>query len=136
MTGFLHYIVPASRFELVQGEGALVDYRFNTRTAQHRFCATCGIKSFYVPRSHPNGIDINARCLDAFPALKFSVSLFDDENRDAATEAIAHLSQDGGAFSITLDHLRGSSARRAGSHRRPSRTFHTVPYLRGNTAHD
>jgi hypothetical protein len=24
----------------------------------------CGIKSFYIPRSHPDGFSVNARCLD------------------------------------------------------------------------
>lgn len=95
MSGFLHLIVPASRFRLLQGEASLVDYRFNTGVARHCFCATCGIKSFYVPRSHPDGIDINARCLDGFATLALTVSVFDDADRDAATAAIAHLSQAG-----------------------------------------
>ena len=62
--GYLHLIVPKSQFRLLSGEDALTSYRFNTGTAQHLFCAACGIKSFYVPRSHPEGISVNARCLD------------------------------------------------------------------------
>ena len=95
MTGFLHLIVPAARFRLLQGDASLVDYRFNTGVACHRFCGRCGVKSFYVPRSHPDGIDINVRCLDVFDALEISVSIFDDADRDSATAAIAHLSQAG-----------------------------------------
>jgi len=64
MTGYLHLIVPKSAFRLVQGEDALACYRFNTGVAAHYFCRNCGIKSFYVPRSHPNGVSVNARCLD------------------------------------------------------------------------
>lgn len=94
MTGFLHLIVPASRFRLVQGEDALVDYRFNTGIARHRFCGHCGVKSFYVPRSHPDGYSINARCLDDARSLTLRTSVFDDDNRDAATAAVAHLSRD------------------------------------------
>jgi hypothetical protein len=94
MTGFLHLIVPASRFRLLQGEDALVDYRFNTGTARHRFCGQCGIKSFYVPRSHPDGFSVNARCLDDARTLTLHVTAFDDDNRDAATAAVAHLSQE------------------------------------------
>ena len=94
MSGFLHLIVPASRFRLLQGEDALVDYRFNTGTARHRFCGHCGIKSFYIPRSHPDGFDVNARCLDDAASLEWNVTVFDDANRDAATAAIAHLSKD------------------------------------------
>jgi len=63
-SGYLHLIVPRERFTLEIGEGALVDYTFNTGTAHHLFCGRCGIKSFYVPRSHPDGISVNARCLD------------------------------------------------------------------------
>lgn len=64
MTGYLHLIVPRDRFRLLQGEDALTTYTFNTGTAKHLFCANCGIKSFYVPRSHPDGISVNVRCLD------------------------------------------------------------------------
>jgi hypothetical protein len=63
-SGFLHLLVPSSRFRLLSGADALTDYRFNTGTARHLFCSVCGIKSFYVPRSHPDGYSVNARCLD------------------------------------------------------------------------
>ncbi len=64
MCAYLHLIVPADRFRLVIGQDALTEYRFNTGTARHLFCSVCGIKSFYVPRSHPDGFSVNARCLD------------------------------------------------------------------------
>ena len=62
--GFLHYIVPPEDFELLQGQDALSEYRFNTKTARHLFCKYCGIHSLYRPRSHPNHWDINLHCLD------------------------------------------------------------------------
>lgn len=62
--GYLHLLVPKSRFRLLRGEEALTTYQFNTGTARHLFCSVCGIKSFYVPRSHPDGFSVNARCLD------------------------------------------------------------------------
>ena len=62
--GFLHLIVAPERFELISGKDALTAYRFNTGTAKHTFCATCGIHPFYVPRSDPDKIDVNVRCLD------------------------------------------------------------------------
>jgi hypothetical protein len=92
MAGFLHLIVPATRFRLLSGADDLVEYTFNTGTARHLFCGHCGIKSFYVPRSHPDGFDINARCLDEGTVTQMSVALFDDTDRDAATAAVAHLS--------------------------------------------
>ncbi len=63
-SGYLHLIVPKEQFRLLSGEQALTSYEFNTRTAKHLFCSVCGIKSFYVPRSHPDGYSVNARCID------------------------------------------------------------------------
>ncbi|GHC10456.1 GFA family protein [Thermomonas carbonis] len=91
MTGFLHLIVPATRFRLLSGADDLVEYTFNTGAAKHRFCGHCGIKSFYVPRSHPHGFSVNARCLDDIDLSALRVVTFDDGDRDAATAAVAHL---------------------------------------------
>ena len=63
--GYLHLVVPADRFKLLSGNDTLRTYSFNTHTAKHMFCSVCGIKSFYVPRSHPDGISVNARCIDS-----------------------------------------------------------------------
>ena len=59
-----HLVVKQEQFRLVSGGDALTEYRFNTGKARHLFCRYCGIKSFYVPRSHPDGVSVNARCLD------------------------------------------------------------------------
>lgn len=95
MTGFLHLIVPAARFRLLAGEDALVEYRFNTGTARHLFCRHCGVKAFYVPRSHPDGWSVNVHCIDAGTIERTTVSAFDDNDREAATAAVASLSKDG-----------------------------------------
>ena len=63
-SGYLHLIVPKERFKLLSGAEVLTTYEFNTRTAKHLFCSICGVKSFYVPRSHPEGYSVNARCMD------------------------------------------------------------------------
>ncbi|HTC43639.1 MAG TPA: GFA family protein [Steroidobacteraceae bacterium] len=73
-SGYLHLTVPKSRFKLLQGAETLSTYQFNTGTAQHLFCAHCGIKSFYVPRSHPDGFSVNARCLDEGTVERMSVT--------------------------------------------------------------
>jgi hypothetical protein len=72
-SGYLHLIVPADRFKLVAGKDALSTYSFNTHTAKHLFCSVCGIKSFYVPRSHPDGFSVNARCLDEGTVVEMTV---------------------------------------------------------------
>jgi hypothetical protein len=73
---YLHLIVPAERFKLVSGADALSTYTFNTGIAKHLFCSHCGVKSFYIPRSHPNGVSVNARCLDAGSVESMSVQPF------------------------------------------------------------
>jgi hypothetical protein len=79
--GFLHLIVPSEKFTLLQGAEALTTYTFNTGVAKHTFCRICGIHSFYVPRSHPDGFSVNLRCLDGENILsRFEVVLFDGAN--------------------------------------------------------
>lgn len=90
--GFLHLIVPRARFRLLAGEDVLTTYTFNTGVAKHRFCSVCGIKSFYVPRSNPDGIDVNVRCLDADTIERIDVAPFDGRDWEASAGAIAHLS--------------------------------------------
>jgi len=82
--GFLHWIVPQEAFQLLSGEEALVTYRFNTGVAQHRFCRHCGIHSFYVPRSDPDKIDVNVRCLDGIDPAQLAISRFDGQNWEAS----------------------------------------------------
>jgi hypothetical protein len=94
MTGFLHLIVPAARFRLLQGKEALVEYRFNTGVARHLFCRQCGVKAYYVPRSNPDGFSVNVRCLDPRTIVGVRVRLFDDGDRERSDAAIRNLSQD------------------------------------------
>ena len=75
--GYLHLTVPRRRFRLLSGEDALTTYTFHTGVAQHRFCSVCGVKSFYVPRSHPDGFSVNARCLDQGTVSELRVLPFD-----------------------------------------------------------
>jgi hypothetical protein len=86
MSGFLHLIVPRTRFRLLRGADALTEYRFNTGTARHLFCRRCGVKSFYVPRSNPDGYSVNLRCLERSTIVQLAIEPFDDDDR-AASEA-------------------------------------------------
>ena len=63
-SGYLHYHVGGDRFRLLTGADKITTYSFNTGTAKHHFCSVCGIKSFYVPRSKPDGFSVNVRCLE------------------------------------------------------------------------
>jgi hypothetical protein len=82
--GFLHLIVAPEQFELVCGVDAVTAYRFNTGTARHTFCATCGIHPFYVPRSDPDKIDVNVRCLDNVDLASLKPHSFDGRNWEHA----------------------------------------------------
>ena len=80
MTGYLHLIVPEADFRLTEGKRDTVTYRFGTGAARHIFCGQCGIKSFYRPRSHPDGVSINLRCLDEGHGLDPTIVKFDGRN--------------------------------------------------------
>lgn len=87
-TGYLHLIVEKSQFRVVSGMDALTTYRFNTGAARHLFCRICGVKSFYVPRSHPDGYSVNARCLDAGTFSSMAVVPFDGREWEVAAAAL------------------------------------------------
>jgi len=80
MKGFLHLIVPPEDFELTSGEADLQTYEFNTRVAKHRFCRHCGNHPFYTPRSHPDRVDVNVRCLDGNQQDRFRIVPFDGQH--------------------------------------------------------
>ncbi len=92
--GFLHVIVPRSRFRLLKGDGAISEYRFNTGAAKHYFCKICGVKSFYVPRSNPDGYSLNLRCMDRAQFSKIEIRPFDGKNWEANAGKLTHLSKE------------------------------------------
>lgn len=92
-SGFLHLIVPHSRFELLAGKDKLTEYNFNTRVAKHFFCSLCGIKPFYIPRSNPDGIDVNVNCLDTV-AEHVNISNFDGRNWEQNAHKLSHKSKE------------------------------------------
>jgi hypothetical protein len=93
-SGFLHLIVARSAFRLLQGEQDLVEYQWGTGVARHLFCGVCGVKSYYVPRSNPDGIDINVRCLDPGSISELVITPFEGRGDwDAQAAAIGHLSR-------------------------------------------
>jgi hypothetical protein len=94
MTSYLHLIVPAKRFRLVSGEEQISTYTFNTGVAQHHFCPNCGIKSFYIPRSNPDGVSVNVRCLDPETIDKVRITGFDGRNWEKHADELQHFSQE------------------------------------------
>lgn len=91
--GFLHLIIPSSRFEMLSSWDALALYTFNTGVAKHYFCRTCGIKSFYIPRSNSDGISVNFRCVDKTTFGEVAIEPFDGQNWEANAGGLSHLSK-------------------------------------------
>lgn len=96
-TGFLHLILPLGKFQLegyskIEDHPDLSCYTFNTGVAKHYFCKNCGIKPFYIPRSNPDGIDVNVRCLETQPD-EVVVVKFDGQNWEQNAETLAHKSK-------------------------------------------
>ncbi|MEE8344699.1 MAG: GFA family protein [Woeseiaceae bacterium] len=93
LTGFLHLIVRKDDFRLVSGRDDLSTYQFNTGVARHFFCAVCGVKSFYIPRSNPDGYSVNARCLDPGTVTSMTIETFDGRNWEAHAHTLRHLTE-------------------------------------------
>src|SRR5262245_14544094 len=82
----IHLIVSPADFTLVCGQDELATYQFNTKLDKHYFCRTCGIHPFYVPRSDPDKIDVNVRCLDGIDIAELKLNSFDGKNWEQAIE--------------------------------------------------
>ncbi len=93
MSGHLHLIVRKEAFRLVSGQDDIAKYQFNTGVAEHYFCANCGVKSFYIPRSNPDGYSINARCLDPGTVKSLTVDTFDGQNWEEHAHTLRHLTE-------------------------------------------
>jgi hypothetical protein len=93
-SGYLGLLVARSRFKLLQGEDCFTTYTFNTGVAQHLFCRYCGVKSFYVPRSHPHGYNVNARCLDPGTIDNMTVRPFNGQEWEKHSSAFLPLDED------------------------------------------
>jgi len=83
-TGFRHLMVLHADFRLLAGESDLTSYRFGTGAANHLFCGTCGVKSFYQPRSHPEAWSVNLNALDDVAGLSVTFTAFDGRNWEQA----------------------------------------------------
>ena len=91
-SGFLHLLVAESAFRLLQGEDALTTYTFNTGVARHHFCRHCGVKSFYIPRSHPDGVSVNVHCLDRDTVEAVNITAFDGANWEQNVSKLSPIS--------------------------------------------
>ena len=89
---FLHWIMPLSHFEWISGEANT--YRFGSGVARHTFCPTCGVKPFYFPRSNPDGVSVNARCVPGLNWRALPVDEFDGQHWEQNAATLSHLSSE------------------------------------------
>jgi centromere protein V len=87
--GYLHWIVARTQFRLLTPWEDLATYTFNTHTAKHHFGPRCGVASFYIARSDPDKIDVNARCVEGLDLTAVTLENFDGRNWEAAQAAFA-----------------------------------------------
>ena len=80
ITNYKHYLIPKKQFTLLKGKSFLSVYKFNTNFAKHYFCKKCGIKSFYIPRSHPDHISVNLNCIYSNTIKNIKTINFDGKN--------------------------------------------------------
>lgn len=82
--------VPLSAIRVVEGEGSLKLYQFNTRTAKHYFCSQCGIYTHHQRRSNPLEYGYNVACLEGVnPLLLENVPIRDGVNHPADRERVS-----------------------------------------------
>jgi hypothetical protein len=74
---------------LLQGEDSLIDYRFHTGVARHLFCGVCGVKSFYIPRSHPDSFSVNLNCINLPEEVDVVIENFDGRNWSVSREKLS-----------------------------------------------
>ncbi len=71
MRGAVAVSAQLSDIAFVRGEENLALYQFNTATARHYFCRTCGIYTHHQRRSNPEQFGVNVACLRGVSPFDF-----------------------------------------------------------------
>ena len=69
--GAIMATVPLARLKVTKGADNLGLYQWNTMTAKHYFCKTCGIYTHHQRRSDPNEFGFNIACIDNVDPFSF-----------------------------------------------------------------
>jgi hypothetical protein len=79
-------------FAFLAGEDNLALYQFNSRTAKHWFCKTCGIYTHHQRRSNREEFGVNVACLTGVSPFDFAAV--------PVVDGVAHPTDTGGAARI------------------------------------
>ncbi|KAL3568437.1 hypothetical protein D5086_031088, partial [Populus alba] len=72
--------------------------RMSLQETKHTFCKFCGITSFYVPRSNPDGFSITVSCVDPGTLTHVEIKHFDGQNWERSyNQTFASCSQGAGS---------------------------------------
>ena len=78
--------VPLQDLAVIKGREKLTLYQFNTYTAKHYFCSTCGIHTHHQLRSDPGYFEFNVGCLEGVnPTDIESIIIYDGVNHPCDT---------------------------------------------------
>jgi hypothetical protein len=88
MRGAVVVSTQAADLEFLAGQDNLSLYQFNTRTAKHWFCKTCGIYTHHQRRSKPDHYGVNVACLTGISPFDFA--------QVPVVDGVAHPSDSGG----------------------------------------
>lgn len=70
--------VPQANLKVVKGADNLSVYSFNTHTAQHYFCKTCGIYTHHRRRSNPEEFGVNLGAIEGVNPRDFEPVAWND----------------------------------------------------------
>jgi hypothetical protein len=87
MRGAIAVTSTPDNLHIIRGEDYLSTYRFNTKSAEHHFCSTCGIYTHHKRRSNPNQLGVNVACLDRVSPFDFEEVIVIDGQRHPADNA-------------------------------------------------
>lgn len=72
---------PVGGLRVTEGADHLCSYQFNTNTAKHFFCPTCGIYTHHQRRSNPTQYSFNVGCLEGIDPFEVKeVTVYDGVN--------------------------------------------------------
>ena len=86
--GALWHPAAETDLRILTGAADLALYQFNTKTAKHYFCRSCGIHPFSRPRIDPGRWVFNVRCIDGVDLSALKVRAFDGQNWEATAKAL------------------------------------------------